>query len=67
VESVKCIHLVALSLEKALLEIKVISNNNNEDLLEDIYEKLEFFEFHHINVEIQKPEFGHITGSCCEI
>jgi len=63
VESVKCIHLLALSLEKPILEVKVVTNCKNEDILSDIHEQLKCFEFHHVNVEIQKPGISYL-GDC---
>ena len=63
VESVKCMHLVALSLEKPILEVKVVTNFKNENILTDIHKQLECFEFHHVNVEIQKPCISYL-GDC---
>ncbi len=65
VDSVKCLHLVALSLEKPILEAKIVSNNKNENLLYDVYKQLDGLDFHHINIEIQKNGMTY-SGDCIE-
>ncbi len=50
-------------MEKINISIKIVSGSYDDQLLTDIHNKLEEFEFNHIDIEIQKPNEKY-SGNC---
>lgn len=52
-------------MEKIVLEMKLVSNKNDDELLSDIHFRLQDYEFYHINIQIQK-ENENYHGNCLQ-
>ncbi len=55
-----------MSMEKNVLDMKIVSGFHDDELLSDIHFRLQEFDFHHINVEIQKPNEKYL-GNCTNL